>query len=855
MKKSIFFVSAAVSFFILASAGLFLSCDDMSPSSAEEFILNDKDYFEARGFNVMVFENQYNPTFFDEKIAGVFMIHHGLRTATGGAVRINPTPEQWDAIPTMVERNVNRENNSIDVVLSYDDYDFTSKLVVKPQGNAIILSVELDEPLPEILEGRAGLNLEFLPTEYFEKSFIADDKTGLFPLYPSSSMEVKPNSEKFPQFAGHTTFDDRGRDEFVEALPIAQGKTFILAPEDPERRVKIESSDNDIMLLDGRNVAQNGWFVVRTIIPSGKTGKVVEWLITPNLIPGWIRPPVIAHSQVGYFPDEDKVAVIELDKNDKVMSRATLLKLNDNGKWAEAYSAPPLEWGEYLRYNYAKFDFSEVRDPGLYMIQYGDVESDVFQIGTHIYSDAWHKTLDVFFPAQMDHMFVNEAYRVWHGRPYLDDARQAPVNHQHFDGYRMGESTGTKYKPGEHIPGLDMGGWFDAGDFDIQTGRHSAVVPSLINTWETFDVERDETLIDQKQRFVDIHHPDGTPDLLQQIEHGTLALIAQYRAFGRATRGIIVPNLHQYHHLGDAINETDNLIYDPSLRPYEIRGNYSGTPDDRWVFTNESPRENYGMYTALAAAGRVLKGYNDALASECLAAAKKGWVDQHNKQETQPQGRGFMFGGSAEMATALELFISTGEKQYADKFEELFWPSMEEGYNMNMSVALHAIPYMNEEFKSKLIPFVEKYKEANDELTNANPFGVSIGAGGWGGNNRIVSWAITNYQLHKEFPEIIGPEYYLRGLHYIHGCHPGSNISFVSGVGTRSKKYAYGTNRADFSFIAGGVVPGIVILKPDFPEHQEDWPFFWGENEYVIDISADYIYLINAANDLSQTGN
>ncbi len=235
-------------------------------------------------------------------------------------------------------------------------------------------------------------------------------------------------------------------------------------------------------------------------------------------------------------------------------------------------------------------------------------------------------------------MFVNEAYRVWHGRPYLDEARQAPVNHQHFDGYRMGESTGTKYKPGEHIPGLDMGGWFDAGDFDIQTGRHSAVVHSLINTWETFDVERDETLIDQKQRFVDIHHPDGTPDLLQQIEHGTLALIAQYRAFGRATRGIIVPNLHQYHHLGDAINETDNLIYDPSLRPYEIRGNYSGTPDDRWVFTNESPRENYGMYTALAAAGRALKGYNDALASECLAAAKKaGSINiinrKHNRQE------------------------------------------------------------------------------------------------------------------------------------------------------------------------------------------------------------------------------
>ena len=90
----------------------------------------------------------------------------------------------------------------------------------------------------------------------------------------------------------------------------------------------------------------------------------------------------------------------------------------------------------------------------------------------------------------------------------------------------------------------------------------------------------------------------------------------------------------------------------------------------------------------------------------------------------------------------------------------------------------------------------------------------------------------------------------LRGLHYVLGWHPASNVSFVSGVGIRSKKVAYGSNRADFSFIAGGVVPGVLILKPDFPESKEDWPFLWGENEYVIDICAHYILLANMANDL-----
>lgn len=59
-----------------------------------------------------------------------------------------------------------------------------------------------------------------------------------------------------------------------------------------------------------------------------------------------------------------------------------------------------------------------------------------------------------------------------------------------------------------------------------------------------------------------------------------------------------------------------------------------------------------------------------------------------------------------------------------------------------------------------------------------------------------------------------------------------------------------GSNRADFSFIARGVVPGVLLLKPDFLENKEDWPFLWGENECVIDICADYIFLANAVKDL-----
>ena len=137
------------------------------------------------------------------------------------------------------------------------------------------------------------------------------------------------------------------------------------------------------------------------------------------------------------------------------------------------------------------------------------------------------------------------------------------------------------------------------------------------------------------------------------------------------------------------------------------------------------------------------------------------------------------------------------------------------------------------------------------EIDKQNPYGVPVSLGTWGGSGTVVSWAITNYYAYKAFPEIMDKEYVLRGLNFIFGCHPYSNVSFVEAVGTRSKKVAYGNNRADFTIIAGGIVPGLILLKPDFLENKDDWPFLWGENEVTIGGSADYIFLAKAASEIA----
>jgi endoglucanase len=352
-KKPLKGFSVSLIFFVLFSVHAY----------CQQLQLNELEYFEKQGVNVLVFSNQYNGMFFDEKTAGIELIHHGVRTATGGAVRLQNTPEQWDLIPEVVERKIDKSNSCIEVTLRYESYDFDSRIKVAPDSNGITIRVYLDKPLPDELKGKAGFNFEFLPASYFEKTYLVDGKPGIFPLYPSSNTVLQPISEKIPQFAGHTTFDDRGKGEFIVPKPLAEGKTLVLAPEDPERCVKIHS-ESEVMLFDGRILAQNGWFVVRSLLPDKKTGEVLTWYVEPNAIESWKRIPVIGFSQVGYLPEQEKIAVIELDKNDIPLKTASLFQVTKDGKSVEKLRKDIVEWGRYLRYNYIKFDFSSVKEPG-----------------------------------------------------------------------------------------------------------------------------------------------------------------------------------------------------------------------------------------------------------------------------------------------------------------------------------------------------------------------------------------------------------------------------------------------------------------------------------------------------------
>jgi hypothetical protein len=369
-----------------------------------------------------------------------------------------------------------------------------------------------------------------------------------------------------------------------------------------------------------------------------------------------------------------------------------------------------------------------------------------------------------------------------------------------------------------------------------------------VRSWERFHLTRDTVAVDERLKRTEIHVPDGTPDMLQQIRHGTLQLVAQFDAVGHALNGIIEPDIGEYTHLGDAGSKTDGLVYDPHLAFGEEKDGRSGIPDDRWAFTTKSTALDYGAIAGLAAAARALKGTDDALAVKALGIAQRVWTEQHGHAPDLYEHANTTGGPllNEEFAAAVELLLATHDPRYADRVTAL-WPQVAAKFPPNAGTALAALPAMPASYRAALEPAVRAYAAQMNEALKANPFGVPITTGGWAGDATIERYGLDAFAMHEAFPEIVDGAATFRAVNYLTGHHPASDISFVSGVGTVAKEVAYGNNRADFTFIAGGVVPGILVLKPDYPENHEDWPFFWGENEYVIPEGSSWIELSNAA--------
>ncbi len=835
------YLFAACLFTAVLSQGIFVKAQVKTKAKTKQktaakatpnaMVLNDLEYLEYQGVNVMLAHDFYP----EGHQGGVGIIQNGERVATNGDIRLEPTPGQWQPIPKVGKRMVDRAKQQISVHMHFPDssinrkgfnpviypdlrFGYTTR--VEPAGKGFRIIVDLDKALPDGWIGKVGFNMELYPGILFGKSYYMDQQFGIFPRQPNG-----PNIK-----------DDDGE---VQVTPMATGKNLTVVPESESQRMTIANEGpGDLQLMDGRGKYNNGWFVVRSLIAKGATKNAIVWLVTPHAIEGWKSEPVVQVSQIGYHPNQSKVAVIELDKHDTRVIPTELLRIGENGGLTTVLKTNAKVWGNFLRYHYLQFDFSKITTPGMYIVRYGNVETNPFQISSTVYDrNVWQPTLEYFLPVQMCHMRVNDKYKVWHGLCHMDDARMAPTDSNHFDGYIQGHETLNKYKSGETVPFLNRGAWHDAGDFDIRVESQAETVLGLTLAYEEFNVQYDNTSIDQNTHIVEIQQPDGKPDMLQQIEHGLLSIVGGYQAMDRFYRGIIEPTKRQYTTLGDPTNITDNKFYKAPTdgSPVPAVGT-PGAPDDRWVFTEVNPSRELETAASLAAAARVMKGFNDTLARECLHIALEVWKRNDKVNPMQ------------KLALAIELLQTTKDKMYADfliDHEDMISKSMGyRGWLVARSVAL----VNDAKYTAMMTEAAQKLFLQIKSEGDKTPYGVPYRPAIWGAGWDIQNFGYKEYFLHQAFPKIFPTDYMLNAINFILGCHPGSNTSsFVSGVGSNSMIPGYGFNRADWSYIPGGISSGTALIRPDFPELLK-WPYLWQQGEYVLGGgTTDYLFLILAA--------
>ncbi|MFN8207965.1 MAG: glycoside hydrolase family 9 protein [Bacteroidales bacterium] len=783
--------------------------------------LNTQEYLEMQGLNVMLAHDYYP----EGHQGGVGIIQNGLRTATNGDIRLEPTPGQWQPIPKPGKRMIDKEKQEISVRMQYPDEARNRKgfnpieypdlhiayiIRVVPEGKSFRIIVDFEEALPAEWVGRVGFNLELFPGNLFGKSYLIGDKSGIFPRQYNDGGTRTANPS-------------------AEVLPMGKGNMLSIAPESEQLGMLIQSATGQpVELFDGRALHSNGWFVVRSLVPAGATKNAINWLVTPSVQHDWMSQPVIQYSQAGYHPGQKKIAVIELDRKDKTRYQASLHKIKPGGGMEKVLETKPVEWGDFLRYHYLQFDFSSIKEPGVYILKYGKTESGPVRIDAGVYhQDVWQPTLFYFLPIQMCHMRVEDRYKVWHGLCHADDALMAPVSLNHFDGYLQGPSTLCKYQPGEHVPGLDHGGWHDAGDYDLRIESQAETVLGLAQAYELFQVKEDNTTIDQTSRVARLNVPDGKPDILQQVEHGCLTIVGGYRSLGRLYRGIICPTLQQYVMLGDPVNNTDNMVNHPAV------------PDDNRVFTEDNPGRELNTAGCLAAASRVMKGFNDTLSLQCLQIAEELWVKTKERFPLQ------------RLSAAVQLLKTTGKKEYAD------WILSQKDLLVKQARrtagdAGQVLQQLNDpEFTTAMRSAVKAYRSEIDSLQKINPYGVPYKPDIWGAGWNIQGFGVDQYFLHTSYPDIFPDTWMLQSLSFILGCHPGpNNASFASGVGSNSVLVAYGYNRDEWSYLPGGIVSGTALIRPDYPELLE-WPFLWQQTEYVLGGgTTDYLLLVLAADKL-----
>jgi len=604
---------------------------------------------------------------------------------------------------------------------------------------------------------------------------------------------------------------------------VAGARRLECNADDPSLNLILEF-DSGMSVIDRRSFS-DPCYLVSMGIPEAAGQPMDLYLTLPQMREedAW----AVRYSPIGYPVNGEKKVVLEWPKHvarpseDRVQLQRADGTVVKEGRFGQTVTLPHMQGA------FAMFDFSEVREPGDYRVVWarGTVE---FPIRQSVFEDGlWEPTLDYFIPFQMCHARVDLGPNVaGHSFCHMDDGIRVPAKFPGTDGFVAYECTGTPYNAGDPIP-CAKGGWHDAGDCDLNIYAQGFSTYVLALAYEEFGLDRDVATLDVNAQTFTAGRPDGTPDILQQVEWGALWLLSMIQADGRSYVGVVVqPQLRR-----------NDIAWEQST------DNKPGTGDERHVYVDHHSELQCMQAAALCAVSRALRQARPELAQTCLQAARQAY-DYFRTHDEVYRRTAYFYpstkGRDGNVAVALgELYMTTGDAAYLRELEamtdkirnlDLAYPAKRESSGASFWYAPPVLARLAQRLpegglKAACVDTCRRAARFHSERLSGRPWAGHYTDFGKLGNTAAPHVrAFDAYWISQVAGDVVSVDKAVLPMLWTYGLHPFSNVAFVSGIGLDGPKHIFSLHlrqvyKPELGTVPGAPAPGITAVNPYFPDN------------------------------------
>jgi endoglucanase len=501
-------------------------------------------------------------------------------------------------------------------------------------------------------------------------------------------------------------------------------------------------------------------------------------------------------NQVGYYPSETKVAVIE----PTVTAKSFILK-DAKGKKVWAGKAVRTSVSPFTQKVRQIVDFSTVKTPGTYTLVAGKEQQKVV-IKDNAFADVAKAGMKAFY-LQRTAMPIEEKYAGVYARPAAHMDNKVVVH----------QSAASPLRPAGTVISSPYG-WYDAGDFNKYIVNSGFTIGVLLQAYELNKAYAD------KMNLVIPESEDAVPDFLDEVMYNLKWMITMQDPYDGGV----------YHKLTT-----------PNFEGFEMPANCHQT---RYV-VQKSTQAALDFAASLAQAARIYSAYPkyQSFAKEAVKAAERAYAwavknpnffyDQPgNNEKYSPKVNTGMYDDKASADeffwAATELYLTTKQNSYFEQ-AKAFMPQsyrvptwgevsglgVQQWINQSLLGKVDGIDFPVEKMKADLLAFCDECMLRMPTSSFNAPHGNREQDFPWGSNSEMcagqgiaLTYAYTLTKDHKYLSAAIADADYLLGRNATGYC-------FVTGFGTKQVMHPHqrlseadGIDAPLPGFLAGGPNPG-----------------------------------------------